>query len=107
MPIAFVGLMMFVASLGTTEQGSAGAGWAIMMPMSMLGGGMVPLAVMPAWMQSLSVISPVRWMIAGLRGRDLARLLVRRNGRRPVRSSWPSGLVAFALGARRFQATLA
>jgi ABC-2 type transport system permease protein len=105
-PIAFVGIMMFVASIGTTEQGSAGAGWAIMMPMSMLGGGMVPLAVMPGWMQSLSVVSPVRWMIVAYEGaiwRDFSFVEMAT----PCAILVAIGLVAFALGARRFQATLA
>jgi ABC-2 type transport system permease protein len=105
-PIAFVGIMMFVASLGTTEQGSAGAGWAIMMPMSMLGGGMVPLAVMPAWMQSLSVISPVRWMIVAYEG-AIWRNFSFVEMATPCAILVAIGLVAFALGARRFQATLA
>jgi linearmycin/streptolysin S transport system permease protein len=105
-PIAFVGLMMLVASLGSTEQGSAGAGWALMMPMSMLGGGMIPLAFMPGWMQSVSVISPVRWMIVGFegaiwRGFSLAEMAL------PCAILIATGLAAFALGARRFQATLA
>ncbi len=105
-PIAFVGIMMFVASLGTTEQGSAGAGWAIMMPMSMLGGGMVPLAVMPGWMQSLSVISPVRWMILAYEG-AIWRNFSAVEMATPCAILVAIGLVFFALGARRFQATLA
>jgi ABC-2 type transport system permease protein len=105
-PVAFVGLMMLVASLGETEQGAAGAGWAIMMPMSMLGGGMIPLAVMPGWMQSVGVISPVRWMIIAFegaiwRGFSLAEMAL------PCAILIATGLAAFALGARRFQATLA
>jgi ABC-2 type transport system permease protein len=105
-PIAFVGLMMLVASLGSTEQGSAGAGWALMMPMSMLGGGMIPLAFMPGWMQSISVISPVRWLIVAFegaiwRGFSLAEMAL------PCAILIATGLAAFALGARRFQATLA
>ena len=105
-PIGFVGIMMFVASLGTTEQGSAGAGWAIMMPMSMIGGGMVPLAVMPAWMQTVSVISPVKWMMVAYEGAIW-------RGFSPAEMALPCailvtiGVVAFALGARRFHATLA
>jgi ABC-2 type transport system permease protein len=105
-PIGFVGLMMFVASLGTTEQGSAGAGWAIMMPMSMIGGGMVPLAVMPAWMQSLSVISPVRWMIVAYEG-AIWRNFSFVEMATPCAILVTIGVVAFALGARRFQTTLA
>jgi hypothetical protein len=38
----FVGFMMMVASLGKTEQAVAGAGWAMLMPMAMLGGAMIP-----------------------------------------------------------------
>ena len=105
-PLAFVGLMMFVASLGRTEEGASGAGWAIMMPMSMLGGGMIPLAVMPAWIQPFSYVSPVRWAIISYegaiwRGFSLAEMAL------PCAILIATGLAAFALGARRFQATLA
>ncbi len=53
--VCFVGFMMLVASLGKTEQTAAGAGWAILMPLSMLGGAMVPLFVMPQWMQTVGL----------------------------------------------------
>ncbi len=61
--ICFVGFMMLIASLGKTEQSASGAAWAIMMPLSMIGGAMVPQFVMPAWMQAASVISPIRWAL--------------------------------------------
>ena len=38
------------------------------MPMSMIGGGMIPLFVMPPWLVSLSAISPVKWAILALEG---------------------------------------
>ena len=38
--ICFVGFMMLIASLGKTEQTASGAGWAILMPLSMIGGAM-------------------------------------------------------------------
>ena len=66
--LCFVGLMMFVCTLGKTEQGAGGAGWAILMIMAMLGGGMVPLFFMPTWMRSLSHISPVKWSVYALEG---------------------------------------
>ena len=66
--VCFVGFMMLVASLGKTEQTASGAGWAILMPMSMLGGAMVSQFVMPQWMQTIGVISPVRWSIIALEG---------------------------------------
>jgi len=33
----FVGIMMLVSSLGKTEQAAAGAGWAVMLPITMRG----------------------------------------------------------------------
>lgn len=64
----FVGIMMFICTLGRTEQSAGGAGWAILMVMAMLGGGMMPLFFMPPWLQKLSNISPVKWSILALEG---------------------------------------
>jgi ABC-2 type transport system permease protein len=66
--LCFVGLMMFICTLGRTEQSAGGAGWAILMIMAMLGGGMVPLVFMPSWLRSFSHISPVKWSIFALEG---------------------------------------
>lgn len=66
--ICFVGFMMLVASLGKTEQTASGAGWAILMPMSMLGGAMVPMFVMPQWMQTVGMVSPIRWVMLAIEG---------------------------------------
>jgi len=64
----FTGLMMLIASLGRSPQSVSGAGWAVMMVMSMTGGGMIPLIAMPAWMQSVSNFSLVKWAILGVEG---------------------------------------
>ena len=66
--ICFVGFMMLIASLGKTEQTASGAGWAILMPMSMLGGAMVPQFVMPQWMQTAGTISPIKWVVLAIEG---------------------------------------
>ncbi len=66
--LCFVGLMMFICTLGRTEQSVGGAGWAILMMMAMIGGGMVPLVFMPSWLRPFSHISPVRWSIFALEG---------------------------------------
>jgi ABC-2 type transport system permease protein len=66
--LCFVGIMMFVCTLGRTEQSVAGAGWAILMIMAMLGGGMMPLAFMPSWLRHFSHISPVKWSILAIEG---------------------------------------
>jgi ABC-2 type transport system permease protein len=65
---AFVGVMMLVASLGRTEEGTRGAGFATLMPMSLFGGGMLPLFLMPAWMATLSNFSPVKWAVLAVEG---------------------------------------
>jgi ABC-2 type transport system permease protein len=64
----FVGLMMLIAVLGRTHQAVAGAGWAILLVMSMTGGGMIPLIAMPAWMQTVSNFSLVKWGVLALEG---------------------------------------
>lgn len=66
--ICFVGIMMLISVIGKTENAVSGAGWAIMLVMSMLGGGMMPLMFMPSWLKSISHISPVKWSILALEG---------------------------------------
>ncbi len=66
--ICFVGIMMMISVLGKTEASVSGGGWAIMLVMSMLGGGMIPLMFMPSWMKIVSDISPVKWGILALEG---------------------------------------
>lgn len=66
--ICFVGIMMFISVLGKTEQSVGGAGWAMLLVMSMIGGGMVPLFFMPKWMSTIGSISAVKWSILALEG---------------------------------------
>jgi len=64
----FTGLMMLISVLGRTERAVAGAGWAILLVMSMTGGGMVPLFAMPTWMYKLGSFSAVKWSVLALEG---------------------------------------
>jgi ABC-2 type transport system permease protein len=64
----YTGLMMALAGLGNAPQDVSGAASGIFMPMAMIGGAMIPRMLMPSWMQSMSVISPVRWNIEALEG---------------------------------------
>jgi ABC-2 type transport system permease protein len=66
--LGFVGFMMMVAGLGRTEQAAGGAGWAMLMPMTLFGGGMMPQFIMPPWMQTVGNVSPVKWAILGMEG---------------------------------------
>ncbi len=101
--VAFVGIMMLVSSLGKTEQAAAGAGWAVMLPMSMLGGGMVPLFVMPAWMTSASQISPIKWAILALEG-ALWRSFTLQEMILPCSILVAVGVACFFIGTRTFRA---
>lgn len=65
---AFVGIILLLASMARSESGIGGMGPAVMMPMFMLGGAMIPLMFMPPWLAGLSYLSPVRWAILGLEG---------------------------------------
>lgn len=103
--VAFVGIMMLVSTLGKTEQAAAGAGWAVMLPMAMLGGGMMPLFLMPPWLQAASTISPVRWSLLALEGALWRRFS-------PLEMALPCaillawGMVCFIAGARTFRSNL-
>jgi ABC-2 type transport system permease protein len=95
----FVGIMMLLATLGKTEQGVAGAGGGILMPLAMLGGGMIPLIAMPPWLQTASSASPIKWSILAVEGavwRDfsLAEMVL------PCAILVGVGVVCFCLGVR-------
>ncbi|HOP05910.1 MAG TPA: ABC transporter permease [candidate division Zixibacteria bacterium] len=66
--LCFVGIMMLISVLGKTEQAVSGAGWAILLIMSMIGGGMVPIMFMPGWLVPISNFSPIKWSIYALEG---------------------------------------
>ncbi len=66
--VCFSGIMMLLSTCGRTENAVAGIGWAVMMPMAMAGGGMIPLIAMPSWLLRLSDFSPVKWGIYALEG---------------------------------------
>ncbi len=66
--IAFVGVMMLLSTLGKTEQSVGGASWGILIILSMFGGGMIPLFIMPGWMRTLGTVSPIKWAILAIEG---------------------------------------
>lgn len=66
--VCFCGMMMLLAVLGRSEASAGGFTWAALLVLAMLGGGMIPLFVMPGWMQRASVVSPVSWSIRALEG---------------------------------------
>ena len=63
-----VGIMMLLSVLGRTEQAVAGSSWGVMIIFSMFGGGMIPLFMMPSWMQAASSLSPLKWTVLSIEG---------------------------------------
>lgn len=63
----FVGVMMLLAVIGR-KTGSGQIGWSILLVLTMVGGGSIPLFVMPGWLQRASGISPVKWGVLALEG---------------------------------------
>jgi ABC-2 type transport system permease protein len=95
----YTGLMMALAGFGKTEKAVSGSAAAVFMPLAMIGGGMIPLVFMPAWMQTVSNISPTKWNIVALegaiwRGNSLAEMLL------PCGILMVIGAAGFALGVR-------
>jgi ABC-2 type transport system permease protein len=102
--ICFVGIMMLLSVVAKTEQAASGISWAVLILMSMLGGGMIPLIAMPSWMRSIGHISPVKWSILAMEGgiwRDLstAEML------QPCGILLAVGIVCFTIGTRAFSWT--
>lgn len=66
--ICYTGIMMLLSTIGRTERAVGGIGWGVLMPLTMIGGGSIPLFFMPAWLQAASDISPIKWTILGMEG---------------------------------------
>jgi ABC-2 type transport system permease protein len=99
---AFTGIMMLIASLGRTLQTVGGAGWAIMMPLMLFGGGMMPVFVMPAWMKNVGGASPARWALNALEG-ALWRGFSFAEMAQPALILVAIGALSFAIGVRRYR----
>lgn len=95
----FVGVMTLLAVLGRRTRSTAGLSWAILMSMAMLGGGMLPLFMMPSWLQAAATASPVAWALLAIegavwRGFSAAEMLV------PCAGLIALGVVCLAIGTQ-------
>lgn len=64
--LAFVGIMMVLAVLGKSPRAAGPLGYAILLTMAILGGGMMPHFMMPSWMQRVGMVSPVKWTVVAV-----------------------------------------
>jgi ABC-2 type transport system permease protein len=95
----FTGIMMLISVFGRSHSAVAGAGWAVLLVMSMTGGGMIPLIAMPAWMQTVSNFSLVKWGVLAVEG-AIWRGFSPREMAMPVGILLAVGAVGFFVGAR-------
>ncbi|MBN8597530.1 MAG: ABC transporter permease [Planctomycetes bacterium] len=65
---AFVGVMMFLAVIGRSGEGSAGFGRSVILIMALIGGGTLPVFFMPAFMKPVSMASPFKWSVDAIEG---------------------------------------
>lgn len=102
--LAFVGVMMLIAVLGKTEAAAGGIGWALLLIMAMIGGGMIPLVMLPSWMGTVSHVSFVKWTVLAMegavwRGFSFAEMML------PCGILIAIGAVCFIVGVKLFKLT--
>jgi ABC-2 type transport system permease protein len=95
--VGFTGLMMFMAGLTRTEGGGSGLGRAMVLVLAMIGGGTIPLFVMPRIMLAVSRISPFSWATTCLEG-ALWRGYSPQEMLAPAAILMAFGVVGFAIG---------
>ncbi len=100
--LAFVGIMVLFSVLGQTERAVSGMSWALVLPMAMVGGGMIPLTFMPSWLQAISVVSPFKWAILSIEG-SLWRAFTWGQIVQPLLILLLIGLGAFLIGLKYFK----
>lgn len=93
----FTGVMMAMAGLSRTEGTAQGLGRALILVLAMIGGGTIPLFMMPPIMQSFSVVSPFTWAVRCIDGYTWRALSVPELAL-PLAVLCVIGLVGFVVG---------
>ncbi len=65
---AFSGISMFIAGACRTEAQAQGAGRGALLLLAIIGGGSLPLFLMPPFFKTVSLVSPFRWAVAAIEG---------------------------------------
>jgi ABC-2 type transport system permease protein len=56
---------LLIAALGKTPEATRGLAIFVTLVMVMLGGAWVPAFIFPAWLQTVSLVTPTRWAVDG------------------------------------------
>ncbi len=98
----FVGVMMLLSIFGKTERAVDSAAWAILLLLTMFGGGMVPIEFLPIWMQYIGSVSPVKWGVSAIEG-AMWRQFSYRDLRTSLMLLFAAGTSCLAIGCWIFQ----
>ena len=66
--LAIIGIGLFISSLSMTQQQAVLGCFLVMPPMIMLSGFATPIENMPNWLQTLTIVDPIRWFIVIIKG---------------------------------------
>ncbi|MGH3498265.1 MAG: ABC transporter permease [Nocardioidaceae bacterium] len=89
--LSFMAIGLLAGALSKTSQAASGFANLIVLPMAFLSGSFIPLDAAPGWLQSVSHIFPLRYLIEGM-----LNVMVRGEG--PGSALVPMGvLLAFAV----------
>ena len=64
--LTFLSIGLLAGSITRTEQAATALANLVILPMAFLGGAFVPLAFAPAWIQKVSYVMPLRYLVTGV-----------------------------------------
>jgi ABC-2 type transport system permease protein len=104
--VGFSGLMMVIAGLSKTEAAASGMARGVVIMLAMIGGGTVPLFMLPKSIRTFAGISPFKWANQAIEGAvwrhySLHEMLL------PVGVLLGIGVVGYLIGAGAMRKTLA
>lgn len=64
--LAFLSIGLLVGAVAKSQQAATGLANLIVLPMAFLGGSFIPLAFAPHWIQQVSYVMPLRYLVVGM-----------------------------------------
>jgi ABC-2 type transport system permease protein len=64
--LAFLSIGLLVGALAKTQQAATALANLIILPMAFLGGAFIPLTFAPQWIQNVSYVMPLRYLVVGM-----------------------------------------
>jgi ABC-2 type transport system permease protein len=104
--IGFSGLMMVIAGISKSEGAAGGMGRGVVIMLALIGGGSVPLFILPPLVQKIASVSPFKWASQAIegavwRGYTFHDMLL------PVGVLLGMGVIGYAIGASAMKRTMA